>query len=334
MGRRRRDTRNNKIYLVSRRCTRRYFLLSPDGAGIVARIFWYWIGYAALLTGIQICAVNLMSSHFHLVVVDRLGLISNFLHILDRNLALAIKAYRGWPEEVFNKSQASCVELLGTEAVLKEMSYTIGNASTSFAVRYSKDWPGAVTRVEDVGVREIRAKHMPYWSRRPGRKDPTTGAYLDDEEPWIAKEDDRPEVRCGWPHAVEFRIEWPEVVLEQMKEEEARRRLAAGVRYQERKAWRQAKERGYSFSNPKRIVRQKHTRRARSWETFGSRNPRFSAAGDLEAALAAIERNRKFDRQYDQALELWRSGDRRRAVFPHGTWKMRIVHNARCRPPP
>ncbi len=334
VGHLRRDVRPGKVYLVSRRCTRRHFLLTPDIDGVVARIFFYLLGFAALLTGVQVCAVCVMSSHFHLVIVDRWGRLPDFLFHLDRNLALAMKDFRGWPGEVFDSQQCSAVELVSTDAIVDRLAYTIGNGAKSFAVRYAKDWPGAVTRLDELGGRTIRAEHTPFWCSAPGRRDPETKVRLEPEEEWVATEDDPPRVGGGWPHAVEYDTGLPEVLLDQLPLEEVKRRVAAGVKALERKAWDEASKRGISFMGPSRALRQKHTRRANSYETFGARNPRFAASGDRDAARAAVARNRVFDAEYDQGWSHWGSGDRRRAVFPHGTWKMRVLHNARCRSPP
>lgn len=333
VGRLRRDIRMGKVYLVSRRCTRRQFLLSPNST-VVEQLFWYWLGYAALLTGVQVSAVCVMSDHYHLVIVDRFGRLSDFLHALDRNLACALSVFRGWSHEVFDKSQASAVELVSAEAIIKALSYTTGNGSTSFAVRYSEQWPGAMTRVRDLGERTILAKKLPYWSLAAGRRNRDTGRIIDPDEIWNATDEDAPVVKGGWPHTVEFEIGWPQELMAEMKPREARKRVAQRVRDNERRAWQEARDKGWSFGGAKRARRQPHTRRARSWETFGSLNPRFSAAGDLEVAQAVVARNTAFDAEYDKALFHWQYGDRRRAVFPYGTWKMRVVHNARCRPPP
>jgi len=84
----------------------------------------------------------------------------------------------------------------------------------------------------------------------------------------------------------------------------------------------------------RRILRTPHTARARSYEVFGATNPRFRAAGDREAARQRVRENRAFDAEYDVALARWTAGNRRHAVFPYGTWWMRVHHGARCRPPP
>jgi hypothetical protein len=235
--------------------------LTPDAQGVMEGIFWYSLGLALLRTGVKVCAACVMSTHYHLVIVDENARLPEFLHALNRNLALAVKAYRGWPAEVFDKCQASAIELVCPEAVIKEMGYTSANPTKSFA------------------------------------------------------------------------IELPAMLTDAMTAEEARGRIALREREVEREGWDDAQEKGHSFLGAERALRQPHTRRARSYEKFGSRNPRFSAGGNAEAAAAAIARNVAFDTAYDEALKHWCHGDRRRAVFPAGTWWMRVHHNARCRPP-
>ena len=102
--------------------------MSPNTGGTVEKLFWYWLGHAALLTGVQVCAVNVMSDHYHLVIVDRQGKLSQFLQTLDRNFACALKAFRGWPHEVFDKSQASAVELVNAAATITWAMRVIHNA--------------------------------------------------------------------------------------------------------------------------------------------------------------------------------------------------------------
>ena len=83
----------------------------------------------------------------------------------------------------------------------------------------------------------------------------------------------------------------------------------------------------------RRVLRQAHTKRARSYEAFGSLNPQFAAAGYRGAAADAVRRLRAFNTQYDQALAAWTEG-KRTVRFPVGTWWMRVCHGARCGPAP
>ena len=295
-----------QVLLLSRRATRRHFLFTPDEAGLVEQLFWYSLAWAARKYGIVVHAACLMSTHWHLVVTDTRGEYSRFLQRLDRMMALGIKALRGWPGEVFDKCQTSALELTCSEAVIKELGYTIANPTSSFAVRYSKDWPGVRTSVEDLGNRTVTASRPDF--------------YFDPKN-------------ADWDESIELEIEMPECLLDEYRLELARARVTDRVRENEREAWQEAQKHGIGFMGPRRALRQPHTRRARSYETFGSRNPRFSAAGNVEVAVAVVKRNRKFDADYDEALARWQAGDRD-VLFPFGTWWMRVHHGVRCHPPP
>jgi hypothetical protein len=81
------------------------------------------------------------------------------------------------------------------------------------------------------------------------------------------------------------------------------------------------------------VLRLAHTKRAKSYEVFGSLNPQFATAGHRGAATEAVKRLRAFRAQYTRALAKWTAGDRT-ACFPEGTWWMRVCHGARCGPGP
>lgn len=290
--------------MTSRRTTRRYCLFVPDIGGETENIFWFCLTYAALKYGIEVHVAVLMSNHIHLVITDVHGNRPLFFQEFHRLLALCTKARLGWPEEVFNKARTSAVELVTTRAVLKECGYCIANPSSAGLVRHSKEWPGARTTAADMGTRVVR-------STRPKH-------FLKDSE---------------WPAKLELRITLPAVLEAEMHPDEARKRIQKWVRSYEKEALAKSKKTGRRFLGARRAQRVHHTHRASSWEDFGSRNPRFAAAGDLAAAKAVIARNRRFDMDYDEALAGWSAGDRN-VVFPPGTWWMRVHHGARVRPPP
>ena len=97
---------------LSRRTTRRHFLLHPDEARQMEQMYWYCLAYAAKLHGVLVHAACLMSTHSHEVITDVRGNYPLFLQTLHRNLALCTKAYRGWPAEVFDKHSTSVHALL------------------------------------------------------------------------------------------------------------------------------------------------------------------------------------------------------------------------------
>lgn len=273
----------------------------------MAQIFWYCLGVAAQEFHVTIHAAVLMSTHPHTSVTDNEGNLPDFRRRFHRLLAMCTKAFRGWPEEVFNKSQAGEHELLTPEAMVRNLAYLIANPVLAGAVRYAKDWPGAKTLARDIGTRVIRVVRPAF--------------YLDPANPY-------------WPDVVEIRLEMPEMLIEHYGSvEKAQLAIEAEVKRLEREALRRSKAQGRPFAGARRVLRTKHTARASSHEEFGSLSPQFAAGGDADAARSAIQRLRAFNAAYDIALERWTAGDRE-ARFPHGTWWMRVHHGVRCHPPP
>jgi hypothetical protein len=91
------------VWALSRRTTRRHFILNPDEARQMEQAYWYCLGHAAQLHGVAVRAGCLMSTHSHEVVTDVRGELSLFVQTFHRHLALCAKAIRGWPGEVFDK---------------------------------------------------------------------------------------------------------------------------------------------------------------------------------------------------------------------------------------
>ncbi|MGE0785687.1 MAG: transposase [Sandaracinaceae bacterium] len=292
------------VLAVSRRTTRRHMLWVPDPDGETEQAFWYCLAFAAREHGILVHAAVLMSNHIHLVITDVRAEAPLFYATLHRLLALCTKARLGWPEEVVNKSATGAHELVSEPAIVKALGYAIANPTTAGLVRRADEWPGARTSARDMGTRTIVAK-------RPKH-------YLVEE---------------NWPAQIELEITLPPALEGEIEPDEIRRRVQAHVRQAERDALTKSKQTGLRFLGARRAQRVHHAERASSWETFGGRNPRFAAAGDAEAARRTVERNRKFESDYDEALAGWTSGART-VVFPPGTWWMRVHHNARVRPPP
>ncbi|RZV53367.1 MAG: transposase [Deltaproteobacteria bacterium] len=291
---------------LSRRTTRRHFLLHPDEAREMEQIYWYCLAHAANLHGVVVHAACLMSTHAHEVITDVHGVYPKFLETFHRNLAVCTKALRGWPEEVFNKRSSGVHALLTPDAVIESIAYLISNPVAAGAVRYAKDWPGAHTLPQHVGTRVIRVKRPTHYFD-PGNSE--------------------------WPEELELRLEMPVALELDYGPELARDRIAERVRDKRHQAWNEAKRTGRSFMGPRRLLKVLHTKRAKSYEVFGSLNPRFSAAGHQGAARQAVKRLRAFKAQYQHALARWMAGDRN-ACFPEGTWWMRVGHGARCGPAP
>ena len=148
---------------MTRRTTRRHFLLRPDADGTVQQLYWYTTAVLAQELGILLFAAHMLSSHLHEVLGDTRGLLPRFLQQRNRLLANAIKCHRGWPEAVFARKAASCVALYGPNAACKEIAYTLANCVEAGLVRCPSEWRGVITSIDDMGNRVIRVERPKHY---------------------------------------------------------------------------------------------------------------------------------------------------------------------------
>ena len=302
-----RNVRPGVTWFVTRRTTRRHFLFSPDEAGEVEQLYWYTTAVYAKKLGIELHMMQLMSSHPHEVLTDTKGVLPRFFGLRNHALCNALKVLRGWPREVLDKLPANWVELPTAAAMVKEMAYTAANCVAAGLVRTPARWPGAKVLVDDVGNRVVKVK-------RPA-------VYFDPNNPL-------------WPDEVSIPIVMPPMLRDAYGSDDAAREvLQAEVDKLVQRAHRENEIAGTGYAGRKRVLKTPHTRRAKSFEPFGRRNPTFAAAGDPEVAARMVKQRRTFLADYRVALLAWRGGDRT-AVFPPGTWNMRLHHAVACSPNP
>lgn len=289
---------------ITRRTVCRFYLLRPDRE--LTEGFLYCLAVAAAKYGVVLHAVCVMSTHIHLVITDTRGVYPDFLQCLNRLFANVTKVLRGWGHEVFNGAGPSAVILRTPGAIVDKSSYTIANPVACGAVKSHRDWPGFVTRVEDMGkLRRI--------VKRPAR--------------YFAPDGDMPET-------AELRIDLPRALVEIHGEEGARREIAQALEAKEKEARAKVRERGHVFLGADRVRKASPYKRAKEYEVFGALDPKWATkGGGKKAYLEEAERYRTFQNDYRVAWDRWVSGDRD-ALFPYGTWLMRVRHGARCAEPP
>lgn len=292
-------------YLVTRRTILRYHLFAPDPQ--TRGIFLYCLAMAARRTGVLVHVVVLMSTHPHLVVTDVEGRLPDFLHYLNRHVALAMKALRKWDGAVWDHEPTSVVELRTPDAVVQSSAYSIVNPVAAGLVRCAKDWPGITTRVDDIGRACWRIERPAHYFR------------ADDDK---------------WPPVVELHLAMPPAAAQLgLSDDQFRELVAEEVAQQEKAARRELTARRGSFLGADRCRKLDPFRRARTPEPLRSRNPTLAVGrGNREALVEAIARLRAFRLAYRQRLESWRAGERG-APFPAGTWLMRHRHGAAVEPP-
>jgi putative transposase len=153
-----REVLPGRVYMITRRCTQRQFLMKPDRT--TNNAFIYCLAVAAERHGIDVLFTAAMSNHHHTGIHDRHGNYPAFLAYFHRLFAKCQNALRGRWENFWSSEQTSVVRLVDAEDVLAKMTYALTNPVKDGLVERAHHWPG-VTSLPCV----LHEKHLA--ARRP-----------------------------------------------------------------------------------------------------------------------------------------------------------------------
>lgn len=288
-------------YLITRRTERRHCLLRPDSQ--MNRFILYAFIVSAARHGIMLHAFCAMSTHLHYVVTDPLGKLPRFLNMFHRLVALGVKIIRKWDGAVWDRSQTSVVELCTREAIVEKIAYTLANPVNASLVGRSHEWPGAMTRVDDIGNNPILAQRPREYFRANNPK-------------WILNG----ELEVSLPPSV--------------KDTEAdafRKDVECALATLEAAA--HALIPGRKVLGPIRATKIWPEQRITSHEHSRQLDPTFAVGRGNAKKIrdTVLDEIRAFRNAYREALMKWRDGDRS-VEFPAGTYAMHVYHGATVRP--
>ncbi len=129
------------VYMVTRRCTQRQFLLRPSA--LVNQVFLYCLAYAAMGFGVEVVAFVVLSNHYHAIVVDTEGRLPEFMACLNRLVGKCINASLGRFESLWSSEPYSAVQLETEEDIWDKLLYVLANPTAAGLVPTLSQWPGA-----------------------------------------------------------------------------------------------------------------------------------------------------------------------------------------------
>jgi putative transposase len=281
-----------KTYLLTRRTVLRHFLLLPDEP--MKELIEYSLAVAAHIYKVEVHAFCAMSTHIHVVLTDPIGRLPFFLAYFHRLVAMGTKILRSWEGSIWDSEQTSVVELLTRDAIVEKIAYVLANPVAAGAVFVPDEWPGAKTRVADIGQTVLK-------TTRPK-------VYFN---------------ATNWPEMMKLPIKLPPMIPE--ADAEAFRNDVQNALEHEVELARKtiAPE---NVVGPHRAKTISPETRAKTPEPTRKRNPTFAAGrGHRDIAAAAARAVTAFRAAYRAALERWHGSDRN-VEFPPGTWWMRVFH--------
>jgi hypothetical protein len=278
-----------RVYMVTRRCTQRQFLLRPDAA--TTNAFTYCLGLAAAGANMGVVAFLAHSNHHHTIVVDRDGRMPEFLERFHKLLAKHQNALRGRWENFWASEATSVVELQDADDVLAKMTYALTNPVKDHLVQRAHHWPGASSLHANLDGRTIRASR-PRRFFRPDGDLPKSMTFA-----------------CVRPPGLEHLTHsaWQAVVADRVREAEQAAALARD-------------KQGLRVLGRARILDQRPTDHPTSREPRRQVSPRVASLNKW-ARIEALRRNKAFIAAYQHARTLWQAGHD--AIFPIGTYWLR-----------
>lgn len=292
-----REVLPDRVYMITRRCTQRQFLMRPDRD--TNNAFVYCLAEAAARFGIDILFTVATSNHHHTGIRDVRGNYPAFLEHFHKMFAKCQNSLRGRWENFWSSEQTSVVRLVDPEDILAKMVYALANPVKDHLVARCHEWPGitalgAITRGTTLAA------------QRPGHFFRTDG-------PMPARVVLRFARPPGWEKT--SAKEFSAVLAERLRAVEA---AAAAERA---KTGRQVLGRAA-------ILAQHWDDRPGSHEPRRQLSPRV-AAKNKWSRIEALLRNKTFLNRYYPARTAFVSGTRD-VLFPPGTWLMRTFVAVEC----
>lgn len=278
-------------YLVTRRCVQRQFLLRPSKT--VNEVFLYLLAVAAERYGILVHAFCVLSNHAHLVVTDPNARLPAFQQFLDALLARVLNASLGRWEAFWAPDSYSAVTLVLPDDVVDKAAYTLANPVEAGLVRWGHLWPGLWSAPERVGGEAFEIGRPRHFFDEKGQL----------------------------PEKARLKLTPPPGFTAEVFREQLSTRLA------EREAIAVNEHRG-QFLGAVRVIAQRPTARPRPGEPRRGLNPRV-ASRDKWKRIEVLGRLREFLSRYRTALAERCAGNLK-AVFPYGTYLMRVAHGVPC----
>ena len=282
--------------MLSRRCLNRMFLLRPSKLG--DQLLLFVLAVVSQRYRIQLHGYCVLSNHLHLVVTDPLGKSPEFMRDLCGLIARSFNAMHGRWESFWAPGSYSAVTLATPDDLIDKLAYVLANPVKAGLVRRGREWPGLWSAPERIGGPSFPVSHPGVFFRRVVGPMPEQASLS---------------LACppGFRSVEAFREALVEKVTA-LEDQTARERAKQGL----------------GFLGVAKVLAQRPHARPASAEPRRRLNPRI-AASDKWKRVEAIARLKTFLTEYRQAWQAFARG-LREAVFPHGTYWMRVAHGVAC----
>lgn len=129
-----------QFYLITRRCSQRQFLLTPDEE--INNAIAYCLADASKRFKVDVLVATVESNHHHTVVYDRYGRFPRFIEHFHKMVAKAINKARGRRENLWASGETCVTCLLDYNTIIEKLAYAAANPVKDMLVERATQWPG------------------------------------------------------------------------------------------------------------------------------------------------------------------------------------------------
>lgn len=288
-----------RYWMLTRRCTQGLCLLRPDVA--TNEIFNYCLADASRRSGVQVIGYEALSNHYHAVVFDPEARLPEFMEHLNKFSARALNAHWQRRENVWSTDPASAVHLVNPSDVMAKLLYTLVNAVAANLVDRVADWPGASSYEAMVSGEPIRVNRPTAFFRKNG----------------------------VMPKEVTLELMRPPG-YEKLTQEEWATCLRAKIKVLEDRAREKRTRKGKSVLGSQAVLSVSPFAASRTCLPHCRLRPEVACKRRAKRIRTLLEL--KAFRSAHEAARLELKANELNAVFPHGTYRMRLM-GLRCAGP-
>lgn len=333
-------TPNRPVFLTLRATGRQFrFLPTKEVTESIRYIFWHCVS----VYGIKVHEVNWMSNHAHICLLDERGVLPAFTCKMNSMISKQLNALRRQRGSNIEKGYSD-ITVLDDWTMASFCAYTLANPCAADLVTRARAWKGlhsyeldyeepftvlrpncGMWKERELGKRKPR--ELPSSFRATVRVKKSSELGCERQPAWPRKASKVPEVVTG--------VLTRPNILPHLSNSELREFIRSETARREKMAIERRAKFGKGILGMRGVLAMKWNDVPFSFETLFEEIPRI-ATRSLEKALVYGEMLAHFYQRHEEERQKFIHLGKERALFPYGTWKMRVRMRALCEtdPPP